>query len=212
MTSAIVSESSGGRQLPTRVSNACDRCRRNKSRCDPFRPCSLCTRANVDCLAGSNDVQSRPAKRKRTRGPSCDESLPPMPQSVEDSYTLPTLVPERDNTSDNRNDATLQSLSEFPRDEGSRRHSVSDGQVDSAMSIAQKVSLSMLGMVQEFRLITEISVRYIAWVVRTPQYFEGPLLQYRVAMSTVSRPQFVSIAPRNGPFRPSLAFHCLRRT
>ncbi|KAL4767753.1 fungal-specific transcription factor domain-containing protein [Aspergillus nidulans var. acristatus] len=35
--------------LPTRVSSACERCRRHKTRCDPFRPCSLCVRAQVHC-------------------------------------------------------------------------------------------------------------------------------------------------------------------
>ncbi|KAL4938787.1 hypothetical protein BDV06DRAFT_214827 [Aspergillus oleicola] len=35
--------------LPTRVSSACERCRRHKTRCDPFRPCSLCVRAQVSC-------------------------------------------------------------------------------------------------------------------------------------------------------------------
>ena len=55
------------RRMPTRVSNACRRCRRNKSRvrwawpyasrivtdravqCDSFRPCSLCLRADAPC-------------------------------------------------------------------------------------------------------------------------------------------------------------------
>ncbi|KAF2718786.1 hypothetical protein K431DRAFT_230181 [Polychaeton citri CBS 116435] len=39
--------------LPTRVSRACDRCRRNKSRCDPYRPCSLCTRSGAQCATNS---------------------------------------------------------------------------------------------------------------------------------------------------------------
>jgi hypothetical protein len=140
MTSAPASESSGGRQLPTRVSNACDRCRRNKSRCDPFRPCSLCTRANVECLASSNEHQPRPTKRKRTRDPSCDEPLPPPLQSVIESFPQSTLVQEPDHASDNRDHATSQPRSEPRQDEESRLPSVADGQVDSAMGIAQKVS------------------------------------------------------------------------
>ncbi|KFZ12161.1 hypothetical protein V502_07238 [Pseudogymnoascus sp. VKM F-4520 (FW-2644)] len=38
------------RLLPTRVSKACARCRRKKSRCDAYRPCSLCVRANATCI------------------------------------------------------------------------------------------------------------------------------------------------------------------
>lgn len=56
-------------RLPTRVSNACQRCRRNKSRCDSYRPCSLCRRANADCISSStpthNEMPDRPRKRAR---------------------------------------------------------------------------------------------------------------------------------------------------
>ncbi|KAK9328173.1 fungal-specific transcription factor domain-containing protein [Lipomyces starkeyi] len=38
------------RILPTRVNNACQRCRRHKIRCDTYRPCSLCIRANATCV------------------------------------------------------------------------------------------------------------------------------------------------------------------
>ncbi|WQF82355.1 hypothetical protein CDEST_07369 [Colletotrichum destructivum] len=54
------------RRLPTRVSNACSRCRRNKSRCDSFRPCSLCVRANVDCDQASVDEHPRDRARNRS--------------------------------------------------------------------------------------------------------------------------------------------------
>ena len=69
--------------LPTRVSSACERCRLHKSRvgtaaidpcnalsltycvdslhqCDPYWPCSLCVRANVDC-------RQRPVAQPRRR-------------------------------------------------------------------------------------------------------------------------------------------------
>ncbi|KAE9366244.1 hypothetical protein N431DRAFT_495979 [Stipitochalara longipes BDJ] len=49
-------------RLPTRVSTACDRCRRQKQRCDEIRPCSMCLRANADCTANWRP----PPKRKRT--------------------------------------------------------------------------------------------------------------------------------------------------
>ncbi|RAL11871.1 Zn(II)2Cys6 transcription factor [Aspergillus homomorphus CBS 101889] len=46
--------------LPTRVTSACERCRLHKSRCDPYWPCSLCVRANVEC-------RQRPAAQRRVR-------------------------------------------------------------------------------------------------------------------------------------------------
>ncbi|KAH8698849.1 putative C6 transcription factor [Talaromyces proteolyticus] len=56
--------------LPTRVRSACERCRRQKTRCDPFRPCSLCARAKVDCrpLAVSQTRQGSLRNRKRNLG------------------------------------------------------------------------------------------------------------------------------------------------
>ncbi|KAK7216151.1 hypothetical protein V2G26_004154, partial [Clonostachys chloroleuca] len=36
---------------PKKVNNACARCRRQKLKCDIERPCLLCTRAGVECIA-----------------------------------------------------------------------------------------------------------------------------------------------------------------
>jgi hypothetical protein len=132
-------DSSSGRHLPTRVSNACDRCRRNKSRCDPFRPCSLCTRANVECLAGNNEDQPRPAKRRRTREPLRDEHLNPEPPapttSGPHSQPPPAPAPGHD-----RSEPILLSAGEIDQNAESRRPSVGDGPVESAVGIAHKVS------------------------------------------------------------------------
>ncbi|KAF4964557.1 hypothetical protein FSARC_7516 [Fusarium sarcochroum] len=38
-----------------KVSSACERCRKQKLKCDVERPCTLCTRANVECIAPSDD-------------------------------------------------------------------------------------------------------------------------------------------------------------
>ncbi|KAK9320488.1 fungal-specific transcription factor domain-containing protein [Lipomyces orientalis] len=55
------------RNLPTRVNNACQRCRRHKIRCDAYRPCSLCVRANVACVPVGD--ATRPKKKmKRSNG------------------------------------------------------------------------------------------------------------------------------------------------
>ncbi|KAH6663702.1 fungal-specific transcription factor domain-containing protein [Halenospora varia] len=102
-------------RLPTRVSTACDRCRRQKQRCDEIRPCSMCLRANADCTANwrpptkskrslvatqsSDNASRRPTTRNSYRiNPSRDgDSLSPRqtqgPKSVE-SNLAPTPVPE----------------------------------------------------------------------------------------------------------------------
>jgi hypothetical protein len=130
---------SGGRQLPTRVSNACDRCRRNKSRCDPYRPCSLCTRANVECVAGNYEQQTRSTKRKRTQGPSCEETAPPEALSVKGTTSQAPPSQRLEETSNDRHDTAGQPQTEVIQDAESRRQSVTEAQVDSAMGIAQKV-------------------------------------------------------------------------
>ncbi|KAF2818434.1 hypothetical protein CC86DRAFT_399249 [Ophiobolus disseminans] len=142
MSSVAPIDPSGGRHLPTRVSNACDRCRRNKSRCDSFRPCSLCARAKVECFTGTVEQHSRPAKRKRTRGTSCDEPFPSIGQDGGEGPVQPQPKFSQFGTGTAR--GTIQSAldlpSEPPQDVESRRPSVTDGQVDSAMGIAQKLS------------------------------------------------------------------------
>lgn len=143
MSFVTSSNSSGGRQLPTRVSNACDRCRRNKSRCDPYRPCSLCTRANVECVAGNYEQQPRSAKRKRTQGPSCDEAVPPEAVSVNGSTSQAPPTQGLQDSSNDRHDTVIQPQTEVIQDAESRRQSVTEAQVDSAMGIAQKVGFQL---------------------------------------------------------------------
>ncbi|RDI81939.1 hypothetical protein Vi05172_g8126 [Venturia inaequalis] len=73
---------SPGEPLPARVSDACQRCRRNKSRCDTYRPCSLCKRANVECVPRQPDAR-HVRKKARIHGP---ESTPrPTQQSPRSS-------------------------------------------------------------------------------------------------------------------------------
>ncbi|KAF2139778.1 uncharacterized protein K452DRAFT_336513 [Aplosporella prunicola CBS 121167] len=43
-----------GNALSAKVNSACQRCRRHKSRCDLFRPCTLCVRADVECVSASH--------------------------------------------------------------------------------------------------------------------------------------------------------------
>ncbi|XPS95262.1 hypothetical protein M3J09_004553 [Ascochyta lentis] len=129
-----MSNTSAARQLPTRVSNACDRCRRNKSRCDPFRPCSLCVRANIDCSNSNVEAPVRASKRRRTQ--------PPSRESSRDDTEAPRGQPEAP-----QGDAGVQQdqiadppvQSEASAYEESRRPSIAEGEADSAMGIAQRI-------------------------------------------------------------------------
>ncbi|RAH76558.1 hypothetical protein BO86DRAFT_451583 [Aspergillus japonicus CBS 114.51] len=100
--------------LPTRVSSACERCRLHKSRCDPYRPCSLCVRANVEC-------RQRPAIQRRAgnipsellRGPTTGENDP--------------VTSLRTMSADNR------------RQHNPISSSIEPGEAESAMGIARKI-------------------------------------------------------------------------
>ena len=124
--------------LATRVSKACDRCKRNKSRCDTFRPCSLCLRAGTACT--STNVRpattrrlgsvtetpvSRPTTAKRRRkadSPGGNDSRPVhRPQSFETTNEHP----------ETRN---------FDNDLGSACSDTGDdGEAESTMSMARKI-------------------------------------------------------------------------
>ncbi|KAL4746257.1 hypothetical protein BDW72DRAFT_210567 [Aspergillus terricola var. indicus] len=46
-----------------RVSRACQRCRRQKLKCDEARPCTMCIRAGISCQ--SRDITNTPIRRKK---------------------------------------------------------------------------------------------------------------------------------------------------
>lgn len=117
--------------LPTRVSSACERCRRNKSRCDPFRPCSLCVRANVECSSSTSvTATTHPRKRRRVQDHTSDHSP--------HDHATPFRPREKEAIPDTRN-TYVDTNTEVNIDAESRRHSVQDGEADSAMGIAQKI-------------------------------------------------------------------------
>ncbi|QYT04342.1 Zn(2)-C6 fungal-type domain-containing protein [Trichoderma simmonsii] len=68
------------RQTRSKVSSACQRCRKQKLKCDVQRPCTMCARANADCL-GSQASQwivetgapKRGSGRVRVRKESIDD-------------------------------------------------------------------------------------------------------------------------------------------
>ncbi|KAL4899230.1 hypothetical protein BDW74DRAFT_183973 [Aspergillus multicolor] len=107
--------------LPTRVNSACERCRRHKTRCDPFRPCSLCVRAQVNCrpLPLSRPRRdstriSKPVARRTTGSPAVtanNEPRTPAPHAQPDGNI----------------------------DSHDASHQVDYGEAESTMGIAQKI-------------------------------------------------------------------------
>ncbi|QLI64010.1 uncharacterized protein G6M90_00g002670 [Metarhizium brunneum] len=135
------------RRLPTRVSNACRRCRRNKSRCDSFRPCSLCLRADVECesaqLEESARIQKpiiRKPRRRLTRRirPHLGDARGSSNATTSPS-TSPNNAPPNASEHDAFHDETHQVRCEVPSQLSDDVHS-RHGEADSAMGIARKIS------------------------------------------------------------------------
>lgn len=126
--------------LPTRVSKACDRCKRNKSRCDSYRPCSLCLRANAECTSTSTKT-----------GLSRQDST-----NTEASVSRPTAVKRRRNNDSQSGDErrlrstsrlhSFEDISDRPNPENFDNHrgdtrsdAGDDGEAESTMSMARKI-------------------------------------------------------------------------
>ncbi|THW40431.1 hypothetical protein D6D21_06829 [Aureobasidium pullulans] len=126
--------------LPTRVSKACDRCKRNKSRCDSYRPCSLCLRANAECTSTSTKT-----------GLSRQDST-----NTEASVSRPTAVKRRRNNDSQSGDErrfrstsrlhSFEDISDRPNPENfdnhrgdTRNDAGDDGEAESTMSMARKI-------------------------------------------------------------------------
>lgn len=181
MTSVTASDTQNpeSRKLPTRVSKACERCRRNKSRvstssacqlvrsvtdqgfkCDPFRPCSLCVRANVDCSSGRINLPSGASKRKRARDHSCDtdDSQPSRQRPVVNATAATPILfrSEEQHPVHAHGDvgSSRKSGIGVTIDAESRRQSVAPGEADSAVGIAHKVAHSPLRMHSLYSFVT----------------------------------------------------------
>ncbi|KAF5684973.1 C6 transcription factor [Fusarium denticulatum] len=133
------------RQLPTRVSKACRRCRRNKSRCDSFRPCSLCQRANVECEPETLDQGSKGKTksnghrrlarlRQRTQQANRSSSRDALPVSAPPAQQQPLL--SHGNTSAEEVDG--RDISE-PAEPVSPCEPLDYGESESAMGFARKI-------------------------------------------------------------------------
>ncbi|CVK84379.1 uncharacterized protein FPRN_01933 [Fusarium proliferatum] len=61
-----------------KVSRACERCRKQKLKCDTERPCTLCLRANVECIA-SDSSRWRPYESTRTQITTTTKSVRAQP-------------------------------------------------------------------------------------------------------------------------------------
>ncbi|OJD37895.1 c6 transcription factor [Diplodia corticola] len=64
-----------------KVSKACQRCRRHKSRCDLFRPCTLCVRADAECI--SDPDSTRPRAKRQKLSVSSSTSRQPRDRTAE---------------------------------------------------------------------------------------------------------------------------------
>ncbi|KAI5235954.1 hypothetical protein E4T43_08909 [Aureobasidium subglaciale] len=130
--------------LPTRVSKACDRCKRNKSRCDSYRPCSLCLRANAECTstsrgaasvtrqasAGGETTASRSSTNKRRRIASSPEASESHARTISRLRSFEDIA-SRQNLEDA--DQTHQdSRSDAGNDDD-------DGEAENTMSMARKI-------------------------------------------------------------------------
>ena len=126
--------------LATRVSKACDRCKRNKSRCDLFRPCSLCLRAGTTCTS----TNTRPASSRQ------------VGSTVETPVSRPTTAKRRRKEDSSDGDERrlhavhrLQSFEttndqsetgNFDNDlDHTRGDTGDDGEAESTMSMARKI-------------------------------------------------------------------------
>ncbi|KAH7148146.1 putative C6 transcription factor [Fusarium sp. MPI-SDFR-AT-0072] len=129
------------RQLPTRVSNACRRCRRNKSRCDSFRPCSLCVRANVECEPAPLDEASK--GRARSNSHRRRAKLRQRPQSRSSSNALPPSAPPIQQPSFDCENTSAESFEEENVPESAERPDsrvpLDYGESESAMGFARKI-------------------------------------------------------------------------
>ncbi|KAL5342236.1 fungal-specific transcription factor domain-containing protein [Aspergillus crustosus] len=149
--------------LPTRVSSACERCRRLKTRCDPFRPCSLCVRANVDC---------RPLAINRTRRDSA-RSAQKVSRRRQRPASSPTQSPgERLGDADDSRAPGPQGQV-LDNDEPRPIHY---GEAESTMGIAQKIVGLGRGLIDEqatsaipgYRASTSVANRRTALGQRFP--------------------------------------------
>ncbi|EHY56054.1 hypothetical protein ABEF92_004023 [Exophiala dermatitidis] len=127
----------------SRVQSACQRCRRQKLKCDQERPCSLCLRAEVPCVS-----EFRQRKRKRI---SLDESKPLAGQtdqepSQSDGPTCDSSVPCFGHADDFDSRSTLEGPSVSP---SRHKTAVSVDLVSSTDPDGYKERISSAGLTQE---------------------------------------------------------------
>ncbi|GFF31074.1 transcription factor C6 [Aspergillus udagawae] len=121
--------------LPTRVSSACERCRRHKTRCDPFRPCSLCARAKVDCqpLPASRTRKDSTRKSKRSLRSHQRQRTTSTASAVQPSESFDDPNNEAPPVEGTNNDRCIST-------DGRVTHPAIDyGEAESTMGIVQKI-------------------------------------------------------------------------
>ncbi|KAK9472964.1 fungal-specific transcription factor domain-containing protein [Dipodascopsis tothii] len=94
------SEAAGAPTGPKRTPRACVRCRKQKLKCDPYRPCALCERAHVECVsrpepATEQKRDERPPKRPLAAMLHSQSSSTSREESSESSFKLsPSVAPK----------------------------------------------------------------------------------------------------------------------
>ena len=104
------------------------------SQCDPFRPCSLCVRANTNCSNSNADTPTRAPKRRRIR--------PSSRETSRDDTEAPRDQPEASlegASVQQEHIADPPSRSEAPSYEESSHPAFAHDEADSAMGIAQRI-------------------------------------------------------------------------
>ncbi|KAF7556022.1 hypothetical protein G7Z17_g1695 [Cylindrodendrum hubeiense] len=128
------------RRLPTRVSNACRRCRRNKSRCDSYRPCSLCSRANVECEPAP--IEEAPRSRVRCHNQRRVQNLRRNLESTDSNGDVPpapaSSFPQGRHVDESVGEEPASTKVPEPTDRRGSWVPVDYGESESAMGIARK--------------------------------------------------------------------------
>ncbi|KAK9452530.1 hypothetical protein V1511DRAFT_190068 [Dipodascopsis uninucleata] len=77
-------------QTSKRTARACVRCRKQKLKCDSYRPCALCVRANVECVNRPDEPANARSHPIPTSGHN--ESKPLKKQKFNASSSLPSVA------------------------------------------------------------------------------------------------------------------------
>ncbi|KAK9367012.1 fungal-specific transcription factor domain-containing protein [Lipomyces kononenkoae] len=126
------------RMLPTRVNKACQRCRRHKIRCDSYRPCSLCVRANSPCVSAVD--HPHPSKKLKLNSSSAESEAPSKADRDTSSFNRSRSLQEETNLA--QVETRLQTVAHASPEDKSEFFTEDSGEyreVPSALGITRKI-------------------------------------------------------------------------